>query len=238
MTDTGNSHSSTPSATQLVDERGGRYSTSLGIDLGSGRSEEVFKWFLAAILFGARISETLATRAFHEFLREGLSTPQHIVERGWNGLVAVLDRGGYVRYDFKTATKLLEVAGRLLDRYAGDLTALHAAAENPLDLEQRIRALGKGVGEVTVNIFLREMRGIWHKADPLPSDLVLAAARSCHFIPAEMTDKRTALHGLMSVWQREGKSAGDFSDFEAALLRVGLEERRTTVGKSKVKSEL
>ena len=219
------------SAALLVDTRGGRFSKALGIDLGSGDSHEVFKWLLAAILFGARISEILAVRTFHEFVRAGLTTPQQLLERGWEGLVAILDRGGYVRYDFKTASKLLEVAGHLMDVYGGDLTALHSAAESPADLETRIQALGKGIGEVTVNIFLREMRGIWSKANPSPSELVLAAARSSRFIPPDVADRRKALRLLMSIWQREGHTAADFPDFEAALLRLGLEERRRTARK-------
>lgn len=231
-----NPHSPAPSAALLVDTRGGRFSKALGIDLGSGASQEIFKWLLAAILFGARISETLAVRTFHEFIRAGLITPQQLVERGWDGLVAILDRGGYVRYDFKTASKLLEVAGHLMDHYRGDLNTLHRAAEDTLDLERRLKALGKGIGEVTVNIFLREMRGIWIKADPSLSELVLAAARNTRFIPAGTVDKRKALHLLMSIWQREGKRAGDFPDFEAALLRLGLEERRRAARKWRERS--
>ena len=42
---------------QLMEKWGGRYSKELGIDLESGRSDEIFKWFLASILFGARISQ-------------------------------------------------------------------------------------------------------------------------------------------------------------------------------------
>jgi hypothetical protein len=36
------------------------YSEELGIDLGKNDEGELFKWFLASILFGARISETIA----------------------------------------------------------------------------------------------------------------------------------------------------------------------------------
>ena len=35
----------------------------------------------------------------------------------------------------------------------------------------------KGVGPVAVNIFLRELRGIWSKADPEPSPKALEVAR-------------------------------------------------------------
>lgn len=213
-------------AALLVERHGGRYSRTLGIDLDSGNREEIFKWFLASVLMGARISENLAVRTFHEFVRAGLTTPEKLLDLGWDGLVAVLDRGGYVRYDFKTATKLLEVAGHLRDRCGGDLAALHAAAEGPRDLEQRIRSLGKGIGEVTVNIFLREMRTTWSKAEPPPSDLVLAAAKECGFVPADVTDKPSVLCLLRTAWAREGHSARDFADFEAALLRLGLQQRR------------
>jgi hypothetical protein len=228
-----NSHTQSFSAATLVDSQGGRFSKELGIDLSFGDSREIFKWFLAAILFGARISETLAVRAYRDFIREGVTTPQQILARGWDGLVAILDHGGYVRYDFKTATKLLEVTGTLMKCYGGDLNALHQVADSPVDLEQRIQSLGKGIGEVTVNIFLREMRGIWNKAEPLPSELVLAAAKSCRFIPMDVADKRTAAHLLMSLWQREGKSPKDFPEFETALLRLGLQQRRRSSRKRK-----
>ncbi len=36
------------------------YSEDLEIDLAKGSDAELFKWFLASILFGARISETIA----------------------------------------------------------------------------------------------------------------------------------------------------------------------------------
>lgn len=215
-------------ATWYASCRRGRFSAELAIDLCSGDAEEIFKWFLAATLFGARISETLAIRTYREFVREGLTTPQQILARGWDGLVAILDHGGYVRYDFKTATKLLEESGNLMEHYAGDLNVLHQAAGNPGDLEQRIKSLGKGIGEVTANIFLREMRGIWNKAEPVPSELVLAAAKGLGLIPGDVADRRLALRLLMSLWQRCGQPATEFPDFEAALLRQGLADRRRT----------
>lgn len=155
---------------------GGKFSTALAIDLASGESTEIFKWLLAAILFGARISGRIAVQTYNELSRENLLTPNKLLRRGWNGLVEVLDRGGYVRYDFKTSTTLLEVCQTLVERYHGDLNTLHSRAKDPADLEQRIRQLGKGVGEITSGIFLREMRGTWRKAEPLPSDLVLLSS--------------------------------------------------------------
>jgi hypothetical protein len=207
---------------------GGRFSTALGIDLVSGESPEIFKWLLAAILFGARISGRIAVQTYNEFARENLLTPNKLLRRGWNGLVEVLDRGGYVRYDFKTATKLLEVCQTLMERYHGDLNTLHSGAKDLGDLEQRIRQLGKGVGEVSVGIFLREMRGTWRKAEPLPSDLVLSGAESLGLLGKNPKDRKRALEHLKAKWAEEGGRLAQFPDFEAALLRRGLAVRRNS----------
>lgn len=47
---------------ELVRSHGGRYASALGIDLAAANAGELFKWFLAAMLYGARISESLAAR--------------------------------------------------------------------------------------------------------------------------------------------------------------------------------
>lgn len=146
---------------ELIRQFGGSYARELGIDLSRGGSQETQKWFLAAVLFGAPISVKTAMKTYLEFERAGLVQPEKMLTAGWNALVSVLGRGGYTRYDFKTATKLLEVSNNLLRDYAGDLNALHDDAADEADLERRIRQLGKGIGDVTINIFLREMRGIW-----------------------------------------------------------------------------
>jgi len=182
--------------------------------------------FIASVLFGARISEAIAVRTYREFEQEGLLDAPQIVARGWDGLVAVLDAGGYVRYDFKTATKLLDVCGALLQNYHGDLNALHAAAADTADLEERLKALGKGIGDVTVNIFLRELRGVWSRAEPLPSDLVLKGAIDLALLPRASQNRRIALALLRERWTAEGNRPQDFADFEAALLRLGLNLRR------------
>lgn len=66
----------------------------------------------------------------------------------------------------------------MVEKYRGDLSCLHDSAENPRDLHRRLQELGKGIGQVTVNIFLRELRGIWNKADPFPQSLVVLAANN------------------------------------------------------------
>jgi len=139
------------------------YSEELGIDLSKGE-EEIFKWFLASILFGRRISEEIAKRTYVTFEKYNILSPEKIIEAGWDELVGILGEGGYVRYDFSTATRLLEICEELLDRY-GSLSKLHESAKDEKDLEKKLLAF-KGIGPVTVNIFLRELRPFWEKANP------------------------------------------------------------------------
>lgn len=206
-----------PSA--LVEQIGGRYADALGIVLRGGRSAEIHKWLVAAILFGARISGKIAARTYREFERAGVLSPRRMLDAGWDALVGMLDRGGYARYDFKTASKLLDVHRGLMQQYGGDLNKLHDSARDARDLEQRVRNLGKGIGDVTVNIFLRELRGIWPKAEPLPSARAVAAARALGFIPARMRDPARILQALKAAWRADRMPPERFADFEAALVR-------------------
>lgn len=150
-----------------------RYSEELGLDLK--KKEDRFKWFIASLLFAKRISTDIAERTFIEFMKRGLVSPRKILEVGWDSLVEALDSGGYVRYDFSTATNILEVVKKLIDEYKGDVDEIHEKARDSKDLEKRIMEF-KGFGPVAVNIFLRELRGIWEKADPKPSKLALKVA--------------------------------------------------------------
>lgn len=219
--------SSAPRTPQsLVASWGGRYSQALGIDLSLGASAEIFKWFLAALLYGARISERIANRTYHQFRTANALDPRAILALGWDNLVVVLDRGGYARYDYKTATKLQNVCTALCADYHCDLNTLQRAAASPADLEQRVRRLGKGIGPVTINIFLRELRGVWPTAQPLPATNVLTAAQALGWLPAGKIVPQLALELLQRQWADTGGSSQAFADFEAALLRYGRQLRR------------
>ena len=59
-------------------ERSLLYSEELGIVLAKRSDAEYFRWFLASLLFGARISETTAKNTYRSFMRHGLTNPQKI----------------------------------------------------------------------------------------------------------------------------------------------------------------
>jgi len=205
--------------TKLLQRLGGGYAPALDINLASMEPDEIFKWFLASVLFGARIGEDIAMNTYKEFGKAGVLSPDAILETGWQGLVDILDRGGYVRYDFKTATKLLEVMGALKTKYEGDLNRLHFFAQDERDLEERLQGLGKGIGLVTVNIFLRELRDIWEKAEPPLSEPALLAARNLKLV--KVADAAVALEELKTMWEASERDEVRLSDFEAALVRLG-----------------
>lgn len=153
------------------------YSEELGIDLSENTDDACFRWFLASVLFGGRISETIAEHTFRSFTSHGLTTPRTILDAGWDYLVnPVMREGGYVRYDESRSRQILGHCQKILDDYDGRITRLDEVAESPADLEKRLTDF-KGIGPVTANIFLRELRPYWTMADPEPLEAVRDTAR-------------------------------------------------------------
>jgi endonuclease III len=130
----------------------------LGIDIKSQKEEELFKWFLACLLFGKPIQTDIAEQAWRTLVAARLTNPEAVRRAGWDKLVQLLDEAHYVRYDFSTATKLLEVCEELTERY-GSVTNLLAQARTASELSIKLQEM-KHIGPVTARIFLREMRPV------------------------------------------------------------------------------
>ena len=127
----------------------------LGIDPGSDDDAELFRWFVACQLFGARISQEIAAAAFKELDAAGFTTPRGLAEAGWQSVVDALGRGGYRRYDESTARELIQMGKDLIERYGGSMRSLHDAAESKADLRRKLQEF-KGIGPTSCRIFLRE----------------------------------------------------------------------------------
>lgn len=208
----------------LLEKHGRKYSEILGIKLETVSDEEIFKWFLAALLFGAPITESSVIKTYNSFKKHNVLSPEKILNTGWNGLVQILDEGSYTRYDFKTADKLLLVMANLQKLYGVSLNLLHQQATDSADLENHLKQLGKGIGDVTTSIFLRDLRGIWRKADPKPTPLVISTAKNLKII--KTVNPRSALDELKAFWAKNRIAGYTFVNFETALLRLGKEQRR------------
>ena len=165
------------------------YSEELGIRLKEKNDKQIFRWFLASLLFGGRITETIAKNTYRAFKRYHLLSPERILNAGWEFLVdPIMREGGYVRYDGRKSTQILQDCERLVREYRASLTRLHELSEDCKDLEARLLGF-YGIGEVTANIFLRELRPYWKKADPEPLPLVKELARKWEYRSASTIER-------------------------------------------------
>jgi len=178
------------------------YSEELGLDLT--KPEDRFKWFIASILFAKRISAKTAKETYLYFEQEELTSPDAILQAGWEQLVTVLDSGGYTRYDFSTAANLLGIAKTLKEKY-GSLENLHKQSKNSSDLENLLMEF-RGVGPVGVNIFLRELRGVWKKAKPSPCFIAIETAKKIGLSPEYVEEYESRLVRLYLEYCKKHKS--------------------------------
>lgn len=207
-------------AGRLVAVLGGRYSVELGIDLDAdpdGRA--VDRWFLACTLFATRIAAAVAVRTYGVLEAAGVATVADAGHRTWDELVELLDRGGYTRYDFRTASRLLELAGVIAERHGGSVATL-AAETDPGRLDAALRAI-PGWGPTTASIFLRELRDVWPGAAPPVADRAWASARHLELVGADEPADRWAK--LVELAPADGL---DPRDLEAGLVRLALDHGR------------
>lgn len=167
------------------------YSEELGIKLEKKSEKELFKWFLASILFGSRISETIAKNTYKIFVKRNILTPKAIQKASFGTMINMMGKGGYVRYDRRTTTRLKGITKKLIQDYRGKLSVLHKKAKDTQDLELMLREF-YGIGPITTNIFLRELRHIWKKANPEPLPIVKKLAKRFRIkLPKKPKDRKT-----------------------------------------------
>ena len=77
-----------PVVQALVQRFGCSFAEALGIRLANAQEKEIFRWFLASFLYGARISEAIATRTYRQFEQQNVLAPQAIQDTGWDSAIA------------------------------------------------------------------------------------------------------------------------------------------------------
>jgi endonuclease III len=157
-----------------------RYGTTnadeAGIDLAD-EPEPLFQLLTLAQLLSARIGAGVAVGTARELFAAGWTTAARMRAAGRGAVVTALGRGGYRRYDERTATQLREMADLVLDRYAGDLRGLAAAAVHDPDRASELLQEIKGIGPTGAAVFLREVQGVWPWLRPYLDDRARAGAR-------------------------------------------------------------
>jgi hypothetical protein len=157
-----------------------RYGTTFAEDAGIRLTDEpapLFQLLVLAELLSARIGAGIAVATAVELRAAGWTTPQKMRDASRPRVVAALGRGGYRRYDERTATQLRELATLVLERYGGDLRRLAEQADGDAG-----RAAGrlqevKGIGPTGAAVFLREVQGVWPWLQPYLDERARAGAR-------------------------------------------------------------
>lgn len=132
----------------------------LGLDLGRGTDVPAFRWLVACELFGARIRQEIAARAYAELHHLGVLTPTKLAQADWQTLVDALGRGGYRRYDESTARELIKLGRQVQDVYGGHLTRIRREVESRRDLTDKLQQF-PGIGPTAAAIFVRELGPLW-----------------------------------------------------------------------------
>ncbi|NEE20122.1 endonuclease [Streptomyces sp. SID7499] len=149
----------------LLDAHGRTYAEEAGIAL-KDTPQPLYRLLLLSHLLSARIRGSIAlatARALHE---AGLRDPRRMAQASWQDRVDALGRGGYRRYDERTATQLGEAAELLNDRWGGDLRRLRRKADGEVPELRGLLQEFPGMGPAGTDIFLREAQGVWPEAAP------------------------------------------------------------------------
>ncbi|PWC06045.1 hypothetical protein [Mycetocola zhujimingii] len=125
--------------------------SDLDLDPSSGSPQQLYRWFLASVLFGRPIQQSVAAETYRVLIKRDFTGPQKFGEIGREPLRRLLDQGGYVRLDYQMADTLHAVMRSIISDH-GSVHRLVATAENEAELTRRLTAL-KGIGPVTARIF-------------------------------------------------------------------------------------
>lgn len=137
----------------------------------------LFQLLVMATLMSARIRSSTALGATRALFAQRWTTARAMAAATWAERTAVLNHAGYARYDESTSRMLGETSSMLLDRYRGDLRRLREEAHREPAEERRLLKLCKGMGDVGVDIFFREVQCSWTEVYPFADARALRAAQ-------------------------------------------------------------
>jgi hypothetical protein len=199
-------------ASAILQLAGQTFCEELGIPLKRNTPGPLFRTLCFALLASARIGHKVAVDAARALANAGWKTPQKLADSTWRERTDTLNRAGYARYDESTSRMLGETAEHLLGQYGGDLRRLRDAAERDPDAERRLLKEFKGIGDVGVDIYFREVQLVWDELFPFADDRALRAARTLR-----LGDDAPSLRAVVD-------SRRDYARLVVGLVRVQLED--------------
>jgi hypothetical protein len=193
----------------LLERHGRTYASEIGVDPSRNTPSPLFRWLCCSILLSARISADIAVEAARALGKQGWTTPRKMAGSTWEARARTLNEAGYARYDERTSSMLGDTSSMLLEKYGGDLRKLRETAGHDPGKERQLLKECKGLGDVGIDIFFREMQTAWQELYPFADRRTLQAAGRLG-LPEDAKS-------LARLVPREG-----FPRLTAALVRVGL----------------
>ena len=203
-------------AKALLREHGQTYADELGIDIAKNTPSPLFELLCAATLMSARIGAGIATEAARSLQARGWRSPDAMASSTWDERVEALNEAGYARYQERTATMLGDLAEHLNARWKGDLRRLRDEADRDPAAERKLLKEFKGIGDVGVDIFFREVQVAWDELVPFADRRARDAAGRLK-LPKD-PEKLAAL-----------VSKAEFPRLVAALVRTELDDDYDTI---------
>jgi endonuclease III len=191
----------------VLDDHGRTFAEEAGITLHD-RPKPLFQLLVLSLLASSRVPAEVAAGAARELWSSRWGTPHRMLDSTWQGRVDALGRGGY-RHDVEpAASRLAEMAERVIDEHGGDLRALRPGSAG--DVERLRDGLTRftGIGLAGADVFCREVQAVWPAVRPFFDSRSLAGARSLG-----LPQDPERLAGLAPE--------GRVSELAAALVRAG-----------------
>ncbi|MFJ9542889.1 endonuclease [Streptomyces sp. NPDC101225] len=195
---------------ELVGAHGRTYAEEAGIRLRD-TPQPLYQLLVLALLLSARIRGSVAVRSARELYDAGLRDPRRMAAADWQERVDALGRGGYRRYDERTATQLGDGAELVSARWGGDLRRMREEADGDVGALRALLQEVPGIGPAGAGIFVREAQRVWPEFGP--------------YLDAKALDGAQRL-GLPKDPARIVELAGDTEPavLAAALVRAALDK--------------
>lgn len=195
---------------ELLKSSGQTYAAEAGIRL-TDTPQPLYRTLVLSCLLSARIRASVAVASTRALYEAGMRGPRQMADATWQQRVDALGRGGYRRYDERTATQLGDGAHLVIDAWHGDLRRVRDEADGDVAALKRMLRRVPGLGPAGVDIFLREVQDVWPEYRPHLDAKVLQGAERLG-LPQEasallrLTDERPSV-------------------VAAALVRAALDEK-------------
>ncbi|MFF8595370.1 endonuclease [Streptomyces sp. NPDC015220] len=150
---------------ELVEAHGETFAHEAGITL-KDTPQPLYRLLVLAVLLSARIRGSVAVAAARALSEAGLRDARSMAASDWQERVDALGRGGYRRYDERTATQLGDGAELVAERWGGDLRRLREEAGGDVGALRELLQEVPGLGPAGSDIFLREVQDVW--SEPVP----------------------------------------------------------------------